>query len=311
MNNIVEINNLSFSYRPSKKAVVEALKSVALQVKSKKITGLLGPNGSGKSTLFKIISTQIRDHSGEVKVAGLDLMKHAAEIRKVLGVTFQSPSLDNHLTIFENLFTFGSLLGIGASDLELQIEKRLRKFRLWDRRNERVKTLSGGLARRVEVAKSLLGNPKLLLLDEPTAALDPQSRVELWEELRNLCAVEGITILVTTHLMEEAELCDELLFMSEGRCVGGGSVENLKTSYKREIVEVGFVEETLARKFAESLAGADGAIRTGRKVRWVCDDSRVRLAEVEKSFPDSLDFVSRGRASLADIYFENTGRPLL
>jgi ABC-2 type transport system ATP-binding protein len=307
---IIQVRDLSFSYE-SKKSAPETLKSLNFEIQAGRMTGLLGPNGSGKSTLFKILSTQIQDFKGQVVVGGFDILQEPSQVRSLMGVTFQSPSLDPHLTVQENLQIYGQLVGLSGTQLKTLIPQSLKQFRVLDRAQSRVKTLSGGLARRVEIAKSLLGNPKILLLDEPTSGLDVQSRVELWAELKNWVVTHKTTVLVTTHLMEEAELCDDLVFISEGQCRGVDSTENFKKNFAHDIIELGFTNDQDVQKFIAEQSHPETVIKMGRKLRLLTPNSKQKLAQYESMYQNSLDYAAWGRASLADIYFEKTGRPLV
>ncbi|HEY8667047.1 MAG TPA: ATP-binding cassette domain-containing protein, partial [Tepidisphaeraceae bacterium] len=184
-----------------------ALNGVSLTVQTGEIFGFLGPNGSGKTTLFRILSTLIAPTEGEVRMMGLDLRSQRDEIRRHIGVVFQSPSLDKQLTAEENLMHQGHLYGLRGAELRGRIGEMLARVGLAERPRERVGQFSGGMRRRVELAKGLLNRPRILLLDEPSTGLDPGARIDLWRYLREIQGNEGVTILLTTHLMEEAEHC--------------------------------------------------------------------------------------------------------
>jgi len=178
---------------------------------------MLGPNGGGKTTLFRILATLLPVQSGHAALMGLDLSSEPQAVRRLIGVTFQSPSVDGKLTVAENLRTQAHMYGLSGSLAASRIDELLGKLGLGDRRHDRVDSLSGGLKRRVEVAKCLLHRPRVLLLDEPSTGLDPGARHDLWEYLSRLRRDEGTTVLVTTHLMEEAERCDRLGILDRGR----------------------------------------------------------------------------------------------
>ena len=188
---------------------------------------MLGPNGGGKTTLFRIISTLIAPTSGTVEVFGIDVVKHPAEARKQLAVVFQSPAIDPWLTVLENLRHHGYLYGLSGAPLARGIERALERFGLTPRAGDRVGTLSGGLRRRVELAKALLPEPPLLVLDEPSSGLDPTARRELLQELRRLRDDEGTTIVLTTHMMEEAAVSDRVGILHEGLLVAIGAPDDL------------------------------------------------------------------------------------
>lgn len=306
----VEVSNLHYSYKNQS----EALKGINLKIPPNRITGILGPNGSGKSTLFKALSTQIRVPEGTTRVLGLDVAADPAGVRSVLGICFQSPSLDPLLTVEENLFLFGRLRGLGGHSLSLRVAEVLELFGITQRARDRIKTLSGGLARRVEIAKSLLVKPRVLLLDEPTTGLDPAARRDFWLELKNLARAQEISICVTTHLMEEAELCDDLVFISEGQICGQGTLEALKKDFGSFVISM---------KLSDSPANSNifERVRTGLKdIRNIREDKRVlkfdsdspefHLGEILKNWGGNFEELNLGKPSLADVYFKKTGRSL-
>jgi ABC-2 type transport system ATP-binding protein len=210
----LEVDNVTHRY-----AERVALDALSFFVRPGEIFGLLGPNGSGKTTLFRILSTLLPLQSGTVRVGQADLSTNLAAVRQQLGVVFQSPSLDKKLSVRENMLHQGHLYGLSGAALKERIAFLLEQFRLTDRCDERVENLSGGLARRVEVAKGLLHRPQLLLLDEPTTGLDPNARLELWDFLQKINETEHATIVVTTHLMDEAERCNRIMILNHGKRV--------------------------------------------------------------------------------------------
>jgi len=213
-----------------------ALDCVSLQVAPGEIFGLLGPNGGGKTTLFRILSTLVRPTSGGGTIFGLDLLRESAAIRGRIGVVFQAPSLDKKLRVRENLEHQGHLYGLSGSALRERIDLLLLEFNLRDRAHDLVETLSGGLQRRVEIAKSLLHRPELLLLDEPSTGLDPGARIDLWQTLYRPRDQQNVTVLLTTHLMEEAERCDRIAIIDHGRIVALNSPESLRAEVGGEII---------------------------------------------------------------------------
>src|SRR5665213_1408050 len=220
---IVEIHNLTHRYGQR-----IALDDFSLQVNDGDIFGFLGPNGSGKTTLFRILSALIPVAPGYVRLFGLDAAEARDEIRRQIGVVFQSPSLDKQLTAEENLICQGHLYGLRGADLRGRVEQALAAVGLGDRAAERVDSFSGGMRRRVEVAKGLLHRPRVLLLDEPSTGLDPAARIDMWRHLREINQRDGVTILVTTHLMEEADRCTRLAVLAKGRLVAADTPAALK-----------------------------------------------------------------------------------
>lgn len=223
---MIQIQNISFSYAKNKKA----LDGVSFDVQKNKTVGLLGPNGGGKSTLFKIISSLLRKYEGEIFVDGLNQRKNLSEILPKMGVVFQSPSLDKKLTVEENLVYQAQLYGLSSKDIHTRIPALLETLDISDRKDDLVEHLSGGLARRVEIVKSLLHFPSLLLLDEPSTGLDIHARMELWKFLKKIRLSQNLTILLTTHFVEEANQCDEIVLINEGKIVAQGNPAELKKS---------------------------------------------------------------------------------
>src|ERR1700730_1041147 len=227
-----------------------ALDHLSFSVAPAQIFGLLGPNGSGKTTLFRILSTLMVPSGGTATIRGFNVATEPAEVRQQIGIVFQARSLDIKLTVEENLRHAGHLYGLSGKHLRARIGDVLNRVALTDRAKDYVETLSGGMQRRVELAKGLIHSPSVLLLDEPSTGLDPGARRDLWQYLRTLRDEEGVTVLVTTHLMEEAEYCDRLAILSEGKLVALGSPTDLKSTIGGDVV----LFETESDDDAQSLA---------------------------------------------------------
>ena len=208
----------------------KALDGIDFGVLAGEAFGLLGPNGGGKTTLFRLLSTLLPVQTGKVTLSGFDVSTQAQQVRQIIGVTFQSPSLDGKLTVWENLQHQAHLYSLYGVQSKTRIRELMDRLGLSDRGKDLAESLSGGLKRRVEVAKSLLHHPQILLLDEPSTGLDPGGRRDLWEYLTRLRQDEGTTILVTTHLMEEAERCDRLGILNQGRMIALGTPDELRSS---------------------------------------------------------------------------------
>ena len=299
----VEVTGLSHSYGARR-----ALEDLSLRVRRGEIFGILGPNGSGKTTLFRILSTLFRADKGDLSVAGADPTGAPALVRARIGVVFQSPSLDVKLTVAENLRHQGHLFGLYGAPLRARIDALLAALNLSDRRDDLVETLSGGLARRVEVAKGLLHEPSLLLLDEPSTGLDPGARRELWELLGSLQREQGITVLVTTHLLEEAEGCDRLLILDRGRQVALGSPSELRAGHGGEVLAhrgddaarfAGHIAEEMG---LEATALADGSLRLES------EDPVGLAARVRASYTGEIVGLTVARPTLEDVFVNATGR---
>jgi ABC-2 type transport system ATP-binding protein len=206
----------------------EALRGVSLRVEQGEMFALLGPNGGGKSSLFKVASTLLPATEGTVRILGHDVATHAPSVRKHLGVVFQQPALDRQLTVLESLRIHAALLGVNRGERDDRIFGAMRSLGIETRAKDRVKTLSGGLARRVDLARAFLHHPSLLLLDEPTTGLDPSARRDLWAALESFRADHGTTIVVATHLLDEADACDRVAILDEGKVVAQGTPAGLK-----------------------------------------------------------------------------------
>jgi ABC-2 type transport system ATP-binding protein len=283
-----------------------ALNGVSFDVRPAELFGLLGPNGSGKTTLFRILSTLMVPVAGRAIILGHDPAQDPDELRREIGVVFQAQSIDLKLTAAENLMHQGHLYGLRGTVLKRRIAEILGRVGLAERARDKAETFSGGMQRRLELAKGLLHGPKVLLLDEPTTGLDPGARRDLWQYLRILREEEQVTILVTTHLMEEAERCDRLVILNEGRVVALGTPAELKQEIGGDVI----VMET---KDPERLAGR---IRTQFGVDTQVLETQVRIEkehghrfvmDLVQSFPGEIDSVSIAKPSLEDVFIRRTG----
>lgn len=298
---IVAVEALTHSYGSRR-----ALAGVSFEVGRGEIFGLLGPNGSGKSTLFRILSTMMAPSSGRVVVAGFDVNRNPDAVRRHIGVVFQSQSLDRKLTVEENLRSQGHLYGMSGTRLRDGVESVLGKLGLAERRQELVERLSGGLRRRVEVAKALLHEPEVLLMDEPSSGLDPGARRDLWQHIEDLRRAQGITVLLTTHILEEAERCDRLALLHEGRIVARGTPEELKARIGGDVVVLEAADlEGLGRQIRERFAVearvVDGLLRVE-----IANGHRF-IAELVEAFPGAVRSVALHKPTLEDVFLDETG----
>lgn len=299
---IVEINNLTHRYGER-----VALDAVSLHVLSGEIFGFLGPNGSGKTTLFRILSTLIPAPAGAVTIMGHDAAAERDPIRRHIGVVFQSPSLDKQLTAEENLRCHGALYGIGGAELDRRIEELLDRVNLADRRNERVERFSGGMRRRVELAKGLLNRPKVLLLDEPSTGLDPGARIDLWRYLREIQSRDGVTILLTTHLMDEADRCNRLAVMNRGKLVACDAPAAMKERIGGDVItftssDLSAARRAVQEKFSLDPDEVDGTLRLERP------RGHEFVPQLIEAVPGMIDSVSVGKPTLEDVFIHLTGR---
>jgi len=224
---------------------ITAVRDVSFNVRAGEIFAFLGPNGAGKTTTIKILTTLLKPTSGKVEVNGFDPTKDQSEVRKRFGIVFQDPSLDDQLTAYENMDFHGALYSVPGKMRKERIEQLLNLFQLWDRRSDLVKTFSGGMRRRLEIARSMLHTPTIIFLDEPTLGLDPQTRNQLWRQVRHLNETEAITVFLTTHYMEEAErMADRIAIIDHGAIVAQGTLAELKENSGSDSLEGAFLKLT-------------------------------------------------------------------
>ena len=297
----VEVKNLSFSYREQL-----ALKNISFSVVERQIFGFLGPNGGGKTTLFLILSTLLHPDEGDVTIAGVSVKKTPNAARRKIGVVFQSNSTDIELTSKENLISQGHIYGLRGQKLRRRVEDLLTSFGMLDRRNDLVKTLSGGLRRRLELAKGLLHDPQILLLDEPTTGLDPGGRHDFWKYLERLRDEEGRTILFTTHLMEEAERCDELAVLNKGCLVATGTPATLKSKVGGDVIVV----QTKSPQHLCDLIGTRfncDPVIVGKTIRLELPLGHQFVPKLIEAFPGQIISVTVGKPTIEDVFIRETG----
>lgn len=300
----VEVESLTHRYGPRM-----ALQDVTFQVTNSSIFALLGPNGSGKSTLFKILTTLIAPSSGRARVAGADVTLERRRVRERIGVVFQKPSLDDRLTVLENLRHQGHLYGLSGAALRTRCAVVLDQFGLGVRAADRVAALSGGLQRRVELAKALLHRPRVLILDEPSTGLDPAARSQLMAQLRDLRDVSGVASLLTTHLMDEADVCDRIGILDQGRLVALDTPAVLKTSIGGDVLTVCAAEPaTLAAKVQQRFGGRVAVV--DRTVRIERPGGHEFVPQLIQAFPGEITSVTVGKPTLDDVFVHLTGHRL-
>lgn len=302
----LRIQNLSYSYGDRK-----ALSDFSLDLEKGEIFGLLGPNGGGKSTLFKLLSTLRPLQEGEITLAGLSYRSDRRELRNLIGTVFQSPALDKKLTVHENLWSQGKLFAIPSAILNERIEALVTRFGLKERLKDPAEKLSGGLQRRVEIAKALLHEPKILIMDEPSTGLDPGIRLELWDFLQELRSKEGMTILLTTHLLEEAERCDRIALIHEGKLITEGKPSHLCESLGGQVLSVLTDDTADLSLLLKNELGENPKILGGEvRLRIPASVDRTRTSSLAARLADhtSVQSVTLSRPSLGDLYLEKTGR---
>ena len=261
MATIIEVNNLTKKFNG-----LTAVDNISFSVKRGELFAFLGPNGAGKTTTIKMLTTILRPTHGKIVLNGFDPATHPSEVRRSFGIVFQDQSLDDELTAFENMEFHGVLYGITKRIRRERIEKLLKIVELWQRRGEQVKKFSGGMKRRLEIARGLLHHPKILFLDEPTLGLDPQTRNHIWSYIRQLNQEEGITIFFTTHYMEEAEkVAQRIAIIDHGEIIAEGSSQELKEKTKTSSLEEAFIYLT-GHKIRQEEAGMVDRMRLRRKM---------------------------------------------
>lgn len=298
---VISVQNLIHRYDDR-----TALDGVSFEVRNAELFGLLGPNGSGKTTLFRILSTLMLPTSGHAVIQGFDAATNPSALRRHIGVVFQAQSNDPKLTAYENLWHQGHLYGLRGAPLKARITEILERVGLADRADDEVEKFSGGMERRVELAKGLLHHPSVLLLDEPTTGLDPGARRDLWQYLAQLRDQENVTVIVTTHLMEEAERCDRLAILNQGKLVALGTPTELKREIGGDVILFEAADpEALARRIRDRFA-VDATVMD-RHVRLEIENGHRFVTDVVEAFPGEIQSLSVSKPTLEDVFIRRTG----
>ncbi len=285
---------------------VEAVRGVSFTVAAGEVFGFLGPNGAGKSTTINMLCTLARPTSGTARVAGFDVVGERDDVRRHIGLVFQDPTLDGHLTATQNLRLHAELYGIDRAVIPERMDQMLEMVDLVDRRDQPVMKFSGGMKRRLEIARGLMHSPRVLFLDEPTIGLDPQSRSAIWRYIRALQESEGTTIFMTTHYMEEAELCDRIAIMDRGEIVVLDTPDALKASVGADRVVVGTDDDETARAALRDRFGIEATMAEGALTFHVAAGE----AFVPRLFAElgmDITSVSVSRPTLDDVFMRYTG----
>jgi ABC-2 type transport system ATP-binding protein len=302
--------NLVKTYR---KGAVRALDGLSLDVEEGTVLGVLGPNGAGKTTTVRILSTLLEPDSGHASVAGIDVIKNPKAVRQIIGLSGQYAAVDETLTGWDNLVMFGQLYHLSATQAKVRAAELLEQFSLTDAARRPIKTFSGGMRRRLDLAASLIIRPKVLFLDEPTTGLDPRGRLEMWGVIEGLVR-EGVTLLLTTQYLEEADqLADDIVVIDQGRVIARGSSDQLKDQVGGERIEIVVAEETLdsAREIIERVTHGVATVDRGlRKISVPVPDGSQSLIAVIREFDGArihaLDLALK-RPSLDDVFLSLTG----
>ncbi len=306
---IITVQNLKKYYKD-----VKAVDGVSFKVKRGEIFGFLGPNGAGKTTTIKMLVTLLRPTEGTAKVAGSDIVRNPDKVRSSIGIVFQEPALDDRLTGKENLDFHARMYGMKKEQRERRIKEVLKLVDLEEKANALVKTYSGGMKRRLEIARGLMHFPKILFLDEPTLGLDPQTRRSIWDYIKNLNEKEKITIFLTTHYMEEADfLCSRVAIIDFGKILVIGSPSKMKSQIGRDVITIGCSNSELCansfkkEKWVESIKVHNSSVTIGAKEIEKRLPAVIKIAERNKVRLESIDI---RKPTLEDVFLYYTGRKI-
>jgi ABC-2 type transport system ATP-binding protein len=285
---------------------IEAVRGIDLEVQTGEIFGFLGPNGAGKSTTIKILCTLARPTKGAAQVAGFDVATQRDEVRRHIGLVFQDTTLDDYLTAEQNLRFHAELYGIPSAAVAPRMQQVMEMVGLWERRASLVQTFSGGMKRRLEIARGLMHSPRVLFLDEPTVGLDPQTRASIWKYIRELKQRETITIFLTTHYMDEAEYCDRIAIIDHGNIVALGTPEDLKAKVGKDRVQIRTADDDAAMAGLKTKLGLDSAKHEGMVTFAVAGGEQfVPRLFAELGVPIRSIHVTR--PTLDDVFLAHTG----
>jgi ABC-2 type transport system ATP-binding protein len=297
----IRVAGVSHAYGPR-----QALVDLSLEIRTGEIFAVLGPNGGGKTTLFRLLSTLIPLQSGSASIFDLDLGRDTQAVRRLIGVVFQAPSLDRKLTVAENIRLQAVLYGLSGRELSRRLDELLEQFGLRDRARELTERLSGGLRRRVELAKGMIHQPPLLLLDEPSTGLDPAARSDLWQYLRHLRDEQDTTIVLTTHFLDEADGADRIAILNEGRLVALGAPDELKSQVGGDSITIETNQpEQLAAAISDSLRLLARVVED--TVRLEVQDGHTWISRIVEAFPGRITTIRLGKPTLEDVFIARTG----
>jgi ABC-2 type transport system ATP-binding protein len=300
----IEVTDLVKSY-----GEVEAVRGVSFTVPRGEVFGFLGPNGAGKSTTINMLCTLANPTSGTARVSGFDVVSRRDDVRRHIGLVFQDPTLDGYLTAAQNLRLHAELYAIDRGVIAERMRQMLEMVDLWDRRDQAVMTFSGGMRRRLEIARGLMHSPRVLFLDEPTIGLDPQTRSSIWRYIRELRETEGTTIFMTTHYMEEAELCDRIAIMDQGEIVVLGTPEELKAAVGADRIVLGTADNDAALAALRERFGIEAAVAEDAVTFHVESGEAFvpRLFEEWDPAHPAITSVAVSRPTLDDVFMRHTG----
>jgi ABC-2 type transport system ATP-binding protein len=288
---------------------LSAVNDVSFSVADGEVFGLLGPNGAGKTTTINILCTLTKSTSGRAVLNGFDVVTKQSQVRQCIGLVFQDPSLDERLTALENLEFHALVYNVPVSVRKRRIDDVLKMVELWKRRHDTVKTFSGGMKRRLEVARGLIHYPKVLFLDEPTLGLDPQTRNHLWEFIMDLHHKEGVTIFLTTHYMDEAGYADRIAIMDYGKIIALGSPKELKRLVGGDVIRLKTVDDDAAQAELLSRYHIESK-RDGRQLTFEVPNEEEFVPTFIKEFNTDITNISMCQPTLEDVFLKLTGDQL-
>jgi ABC-2 type transport system ATP-binding protein len=301
---MIEVQNLDKRF-----GSLEAVKNVSFSVEKGEIFGFLGPNGAGKTTTINVLCTLLKPTAGRATVAGFDVVTQRNQVRRSIGLVFQDPTLDEYLTAEQNLRFHAYAYGVPRDVREQRLHDLMQMVELWERRKSKVRTYSGGMKRRLEIARGLLHHPKVLFLDEPTLGLDPQSRRHIWEYLLDLRQREDLTIFLTTHYMDEAEHCDKIAVIDNGQIIALDTPDKLKDGLGGDVVSLKAEDNLAAMAEAQEEYNISPTIENGT-VSFSVPKGEEFLPEFVRTFSQRLISIGVRRPTLDDVFLRLTGRAI-
>lgn len=301
---IIRVKNLVKKYGD-----LTAVDNISFEVEENTIFGFLGPNGAGKTTTINVLCTLISATSGEAFINGYNCEKQSSEVRKSIGIVFQDSSLDKDLTAYENLSFHAYLYGVKKSEVKERAYDALRFVELYERKDDLVKKFSGGMKRRLEVARGLIHNPRVLFLDEPTLGLDPQSRANLWEFITEMPRKHRVTIFMTTHYMEEAEVCNRIAIIDNGKIIAEGSPEQLKKTIGGDIISLKTKDNRKARDEIKRLFNIESEEKDN-EIYLTTGKGEACIPELIRGLSDMVLSVKMQRPTLNDVFLKMTGKAI-
>jgi len=301
---IIRVENLVKSY-----GSLTAVDGISFEVEEGTIFGFLGPNGAGKTTTINVLCTLISATSGRASINGYDCTKDASRVRKSIGIVFQDTTLDKDLTAYENLVFHAYLYGVKKSEIKPRVHDALNFVQLYERKDDLVKKYSGGMKRRLEVARGLIHRPRVLFLDEPTLGLDPQSRANLWGVITEMPKKHNVTIFMTTHYMEEAEVCDKIAIIDNGKIIAEGSPEELKKTVGGDVISLRTSDNNWARQEIKKMFGIDSVEKEG-ELYLTTGKGDSCIPELIRGLGNNVLSVKLQRPTINDVFLKLTGKAI-